>query len=850
MFRTRKAMRSGSTPDPDNAGAPPPPGHGGRARSVVPIQGGNSPSPGQTTLRGTTKSRQPLLVTASAAVAGIWFCQWIAPPAWAMAVVFLTSTGILQFVGSRSMGISHVATAQREPGKRFATRVYLSAAHSRRNLLFLLAVAAGFAALHSTNTAFPEQTPFLRETANGPIVATAVGIVAGLPRASASGDSCDFTIRLNSLGHGDRNITTRNRLRVNLHAPPPRYGDLLLLRGTLQRPEPSRNPGSFDRAAHLAHRGILLELEVLRPRDQRLLRVGQGSPLLAAALRAKAWIEHRLAVDLTDSPEIIAILKGMVLGAREDTSRETKDAFRHSGTMHVFAVSGLHVGIIATILWGLLSPFGLGKQRTVLVILPLLVVYAGITGLRPSTVRATIMICITFGGLLFDRKGNLLNSLGAAAFLILLADTRQLFSIGFQLSFCVLLAITLLAPHFRNACRPWTRTDPFIPQSLLTTAERRSSKARTYAAGLVCVSLAAWLGSLPLMLHHFHLVTPVAVLANCVLVPLAWLVLATALFTLLGSLLCLPLLPVLFNNANWATVHVILGSATLFAHVPGGHFHWAPVRQIRRPDCRLTVFDLGAGGAAHLEARGGGHWLIDTGSASDHRFTVQPALAASGVNRLRGLVLTHGDVKHVGGAVPALSMWNPRRVLEPDTRDRSTFRAAFHSALADRGRTSEKLRAGDVIEIGAGARLSIVYPPAEARGSLSDDKCLVALLECLGWRVLLMSDSGFPTVRALVASGRDLTCDVLTLGRHAGDFTGGATFLARVNPRVIIASNSSFPPEEAIPPEWRKELVLRKVALFDQAQTGAVTIDFRASRLELRPALGRQNLVITKKGRP
>src|SRR5437763_1835275 len=112
-----------------------------------------------------------------------------------------------------------------------------------------------------------------------------------------------------------------------------------------------------------------------------------------------------------------------------------------SGTMHIFAISGLHIALIAAILVGVLRLFMLPRSACALVVLPLIWAYTGITGWQASAIRSTIMTSVVVAGWLIHRPSNLLNSLAGAALIILIWDPQQLFRAGFQLSFLVALSL-------------------------------------------------------------------------------------------------------------------------------------------------------------------------------------------------------------------------------------------------------------------------------------------------------------------------------------------------------------------------------------------------------------------------
>src|SRR4029077_1393070 len=212
-------------------------------------------------------------------------------------------------------------------------------------------------------------------------------------------------------------------------------------------------------------------------------------------------------------------------------------------------------------------------------IIPSLFFYAAVTGLHIPALRAAVMASILVGSYFFERRVFLPNSLAAAAFFILCWNTNELFSAGFQLSFAVVGAIILFADPLFGFLRRWAAPDPFLPRTLLRGPRRMMHSGFEWILRAASVSLAAWIGSLPFILWYFHIVTPISLFANLVVVPIAFFVLAVALLSLISTSL-LPWLAVIFNNANWFLARLVLGIVQLFAQIPGGHSyvdhpHWS-----------------------------------------------------------------------------------------------------------------------------------------------------------------------------------------------------------------------------------------------------------------------------------
>src|SRR5450755_253846 len=172
------------------------------------------------------------------------------------------------------------------------------------------------------------------------------------------------------------------------------------------------------------------------------------------------------------APDVTGAINGMVLGLRHQTPEDIEDPFQQTGTLHLFAVAGLHVGIVARLLWILATVTRLPRKWATALIITALLFYAAVTGLHTSSVRAAVMSAVLLAGFFVERKVFALNSLAAAATLILCWNTNELFSVGFQLSFSVVAAIVLLAePTYRFLRRPF-QADPFLPRSLFGAHRR------------------------------------------------------------------------------------------------------------------------------------------------------------------------------------------------------------------------------------------------------------------------------------------------------------------------------------------------------------------------------------------
>src|SRR5437773_7297455 len=466
-------------------------------------------------------------------------------------------------------------------------------------------VGAGFFLLHGLRTGNTEGGQLASELGTRPRVLTASGFVISEPKIAPNGFGT-FLLKLELIEFEGRKQPTRAVWQVRWKGDP-EFGDELKLFGKAEVIAPPRNPGEFDMRSYLARRDVRRMLFVRYPEDGALIRHGGGNPILRAAQKSRLWMQNALCRGLDDAPEVRSFLSRIVLGLRHQTPEDIEEPFQQTGTLHLFAVAGLHVGIVATLLWMLATLARLARKWATALIIPLLFFYAAVTGLHVSSVRAAVMASILLGGLFFERKVFVANSLAAAAFFLLCWNTNQLFSTGFQLSFAVVGAIILLADPLFGFLQRWGAPDPFLPRSLLQGPRRFAQLGFEWLCRGGSVSLAAWLGSLPLILWYFHLVTPSSLLANLVVVPIAFFILAVALLSLVSAPITSGL-SLIFNNANWSLASAVIALVHWFAQLPGSHYYVAEPHWPKR--LKITVLDAGAGAAIHLHAPRT-DWLFD-----------------------------------------------------------------------------------------------------------------------------------------------------------------------------------------------------------------------------------------------
>ncbi len=355
---------------------------------------------------------------------------------------------------------------------------------------------------------------------------------------------------------------------------PQKYGDVVEVEGKLSRPRLPRNPGQFNYRKYLMRRGIFATMNISDISDVR--KIGTGGSAFLGWVKGLRWKIERIIDETMPSKESASILKGITLGAREELSPEMRENFDRTGTSHILAVSGLHIGIVA--LWTFLlcnRIRRLAKLRSMAItyipIVPLIIVYACMVGFRTSVARASILVVLGVLAVVINRdRGastvidhkedgeervvDVLNLLAIAALCILIYRPGAFWGAGFQLSFGCVASISYLMPHWAR----WIgriRRDKWYFRSLRVALQA------------VTISLSAQIGATLIIAYSFKRVSLVGVFVNPIVIPLVALIVPVAFVMYLVGLIYLPLAAILAHG-NHILIHILISIVSYFAGFP------------------------------------------------------------------------------------------------------------------------------------------------------------------------------------------------------------------------------------------------------------------------------------------
>lgn len=316
-----------------------------------------------------------------------------------------------------------------------------------------------------------------------------------------------------------------------------RYGDLIALPAPVREVTPPLNPEEFDYRAYLARKGITGQV-YLKDDDWIDLQTNNANPIYAFSYRFRDILLASLQRSGLSDNEF-GVAAAILLGYDDNLADEVRKNYVAAGSMHILCVSGMHVGIIyllAGFLLGFLNRKKWQKTLKQVLLLVLIWFYALIAGLSPSILRASLMISFVIIGEMLNRKGFIINSLAASAFILLCLNPNNLFEIGFLLSYAAVIGIVVLQRPIYN---------------LLYFKNKILDKAW----GITAVALAAQLATIPFTLFYFNQFTTYFWLSNLFMTPISFIVVICGMVLLMVS--WIPYVNTLFGYLVWGAVYVM-----------------------------------------------------------------------------------------------------------------------------------------------------------------------------------------------------------------------------------------------------------------------------------------------------
>jgi competence protein ComEC len=557
-----------------------------------------------------------------------------------------------------------------------------------------------------------------------------------------------------------------------------------------------------------------------------------------------AFREHNRGTLAAIGGEGSALLRGVLLGdTTELDSSEAGRAFKVTGLSHLVAVSGSHLVVIALLLSWLIRRLGLRRPVELALVTGLLVSYVFLTGLQPSAIRACVMTFIAGTALFVGRRGHIPSALAAAAVGMLLLSPPTVFSVGFWLSVYAVFGLTIFCPLVAR----WLGCLLPSPDALLSAGEKASAfggrrglrllrAAHRALLDPLALTMTAQMATLPITAPLFATIALVSPLANLLVTPFITLLVGAGIVALCLLPLLGPLGPLLLNGlcavadasiviAEWCARLPFAGSAVALDLVAANAcallaaaiiYRLWPQPSRRRMGIvaavgalvavllsltsllpvspQVVMLNVGQGDAI-LVREGRATVLIDTGESDA---MLLRGLARHGVGRLDAVIVTHLDADHSGaldalaGTVPVGHVYFAAGL--PEAQATSEALLAADAVLG--GRAPEGLACGDVVRLGAGLELVMLWPEQRvAKGGNEESVCLGLDYDpdrdgIAQSRMLLTGDAEAPQLAGLLAAARSNVADAPD-GNDGGAGavgTGGANAASTANAVGSVSS--------------------------------------------------------------
>ena len=591
-------------------------------------------------------------------------------------------------------------------------------------------------------------------------------------------------------------------------------GDIIEIKLSLTEPFKQMNPGGFSNYIYLKRKGIYSQGYF----ENNLEFIGHLNNIFIDSIISLKYRLIKLIDQRVEHP-YNELFKALLLGERDRLPEEWEQSFTMAGINHLLAISGLHVGFIVLIFLYLLNLSKLPVGVRNLLLSLLLILYIILTGFRASVFRAGLLSIAFLWAPYFNRQGDVLNILGMTAFLNLLMNPYQLFSVGFQLSYFVLLMILF-----------WYRI------------------LNKYISSIFSVSVAALFGASPFTAYYFNMITPVAIISNIWAIPLMGLLVSVALVAVILGFIHPIFTAVIFKILIFPTKLLIFGTK-MMSTIPYGNIEVAtpsviglvfsifllmilpfllkkrviPYNERARKKrlYYLSIFSLlflfmsfftplmnkqleicfisvGQGDSVILRSPDNHYVMVDGGGylgidSTQGEYTIIPYLKHKGIRKLDIIFMTHFDADHAIGVLDILKERRVGLLVLPYNFERNEIAAKIIGKAENANVPIVLAGKGDYFELGE-VKLNLLNPEPEDKPISRNENSLVIKVDYRKFSLLMTGDLEEDGERRIINYGSLLKSDVLKFAHHGSNSSSTEAFLEQVSPKygVISVGKNNF----------------------------------------------------------
>ncbi|OAS85226.1 hypothetical protein A6K24_05715 [Metabacillus litoralis] len=632
-------------------------------------------------------------------------------------------------------------------------------------------------------------------------------------------------------------------------------GTICRFTGELEMPKSPTMPNAFDYKQYLYDQHIHWQYEIDEIEQCKVGKKDWLFFLLEIRKNGLSFIEKHF------PNTSVGIVQALIFGERKLIDKDLDTAYQELGIVHLLAISGSHIGLLASGIYYILIYCGITHERARIILVVMLPIYMILTGATPSVVRASFMMVLYLLIKIFKKNVSSIDVISFTFLVLLFINPYYLFQVGFQLSYVVSFGLLFS----------------------IGIVEQYSS----WLTKLIVVSTVAQLCAMPLLLFHFYEISLISLPMNMIFVPLysfiilpfsilATLVVAISssigqpIVNLFSEMLQLTHQIVLFASsipyttfttgkpALLVTMGLICSTFYLFFQFERYHSIYLLIRPAvfiifvlfiqavlpyLNPYGKVIIIDVGQGDSIFIQRPfNKGSYLIDTGGRisfpkedweeSSNPYSLAekvtvPYLKSIGITKLDALFLTHGDMDHIGEALPLMKEVKIKELIIPEGFVRGKLEDTIIQEAKKKMMKIKAVQAGERVTF-QGFSFYVVSPSILTESKNDDSLVLWAELGGLKW--LFTGDAEIEGEKKMIEMYPTLKADILKVGHHGSKGSTSDLLLDHINPSIALVSAGDNNRYQHPHTEVLEKLSLRKIDLFRTDLHGAILYHFKGNR--------------------
>lgn len=622
-------------------------------------------------------------------------------------------------------------------------------------------------------------------------------------------------LKTNSITIDDLKLNTKLKIQAIFNSGVEvEFGQIVLVKGKLEAFDFPRNPGGFNEKLYMQTKHI----------DYKMFAEILSKGKIVNSFDSYIYNLHKKIKNMYETIlplKEASVLEAMLLGDKQNLDTSVKEVYRKSGISHILAISGLHISIISALLWLILDTLKLNKRVSSTIILTVLIVYCIFTGNSVSTTRAVIMIGIVLFGNIIYYQSDIYTSIATAAFVLLIYQPLYLYDVGFQLSFGAVISIIVLSPVLERIY--------FIPKTI-----------RSYLIS----TLAASLGTYPIIAYHFNTISVIGVAVNLLVLPLASILVCFGIISTvvsfiwleLGKFLCGIVYFILVFYENICTIastipfsQIVTGQPNLilifiyYTIILATAYYYYLNKQKRQSlkkymlymqiflliisaivifkpkDLEIVYLDVGQGDSIAIHTAKNKNILIDGGGniskpleeANMGTQIVLPYLRYKGINRLDCVFVSHPDGDHIIGILELLDYIKINQIFIADTDAKNDLLETLEMKASKYNIPINKLSKGNIVKVDDSISFECIYPTKDILIDSDDynNNSLVLYMDYNNSKFLFTGDIEKEAEDRIIKDYKKLDTDILKVAHHGSKTSSTQNFVDMVQPKVAVISS-------------------------------------------------------------